>query len=368
MNELNIAKTLIIKRKERGITQEELAGYMGVSKASVSKWENGQSYPDITFLPILANFFNITVDELICFEPQLSKEDICKIYKRLAKDFSEKPYPEVMAEIRELIKKYYSCFPFLYDMGMLLLNHINLVQADAGQSVIPEIIDLSRRIKGESNDLLLCRQANMMEASCYLVQEKAQPVIDLLEDCDTMMLNERILLAMGYSLNRQPEKAKEILQSDIYQNIFILLQGLLILLQLEMSDQDRAEVILSRLLSVAEAFEVEKLNPTTMLSIYLLGAQTYVVHKDLDRALSLLQKYCDLASGDIYPLILHCDCFFDKIDGWLSRLKMGVDAPVTEKFVKQRIVDGMVKNPDFGILEQNSRYKSMVQKLSGITG
>ncbi|MCP8382539.1 helix-turn-helix domain-containing protein [Clostridioides difficile] len=67
MNELNIARTLILKRKEKGITQDELANYIGVSKASVSKWETGQSYPDITFLPQLATYFNITVDELICY-------------------------------------------------------------------------------------------------------------------------------------------------------------------------------------------------------------------------------------------------------------------------------------------------------------
>ncbi|HID1129575.1 TPA: helix-turn-helix domain-containing protein [Clostridioides difficile] len=43
MNELNIARTLILKRKEKGITQDELANYIGVSKASVSKWETGVS-------------------------------------------------------------------------------------------------------------------------------------------------------------------------------------------------------------------------------------------------------------------------------------------------------------------------------------
>lgn len=52
-------------RKEKGITQDELANYIGVSKASVSKWETGQSYPDIAFLPQLAAYFNISVDELI---------------------------------------------------------------------------------------------------------------------------------------------------------------------------------------------------------------------------------------------------------------------------------------------------------------
>ena len=42
MKEINIGNVLVVKRKEKGITQEELAHYMGVSKASVSKWETGQ--------------------------------------------------------------------------------------------------------------------------------------------------------------------------------------------------------------------------------------------------------------------------------------------------------------------------------------
>lgn len=43
MKEINIGKMIITKRKEKGITQDELAAYMGVSKASVSKWETGVS-------------------------------------------------------------------------------------------------------------------------------------------------------------------------------------------------------------------------------------------------------------------------------------------------------------------------------------
>ena len=75
MKEINIARTIINKRKEKGLTQEELASYIGVSKAAVSKWEIGQRYPDITFLPQLATFFNISIDELMGYEPQMSKED-----------------------------------------------------------------------------------------------------------------------------------------------------------------------------------------------------------------------------------------------------------------------------------------------------
>lgn len=87
MKEINIGKMIAMKRRQKGLTQEELANYLGVSKASVSKWETGQSYPDITFLPQLATFFNITIDELMGYEPQLTKQDILKLYLQLSDDF-----------------------------------------------------------------------------------------------------------------------------------------------------------------------------------------------------------------------------------------------------------------------------------------
>ena len=52
-------------RREKDLTQEGLAELLGVSFQSVSRWERGESYPDITMLPNIALFFNITVDELL---------------------------------------------------------------------------------------------------------------------------------------------------------------------------------------------------------------------------------------------------------------------------------------------------------------
>ncbi|MGQ0518859.1 transcriptional regulator, partial [Bacillus sp. D-CC] len=72
------------------------------------KWETGQSYPDITFLPLLASYFNISIDELISYKPQMKQEDIKNLYHRLAEAFSERPFDEVMIECRGIIKKYYS--------------------------------------------------------------------------------------------------------------------------------------------------------------------------------------------------------------------------------------------------------------------
>jgi len=63
-NEL-IAKYLTKKRKELGITQKELAVQMGVTFQAVSRWENGDSIPDLGTLDQLADFYSVTIDEIL---------------------------------------------------------------------------------------------------------------------------------------------------------------------------------------------------------------------------------------------------------------------------------------------------------------
>ena len=53
-------------RAEKKVSQEKLAQYLNVSFQAVSKWENGNAYPDITLLPYIARFFGVTFDELLC--------------------------------------------------------------------------------------------------------------------------------------------------------------------------------------------------------------------------------------------------------------------------------------------------------------
>ena len=64
MNE-SIGKRIAKLRKENRMSQEILAEKLGVSAQAVSKWENDQSCPDISLLPVLAELLNVTTDELL---------------------------------------------------------------------------------------------------------------------------------------------------------------------------------------------------------------------------------------------------------------------------------------------------------------
>ena len=63
---------LQLLRKQKGLTQEELAAQLFVSRTAVSKWESGRGYPNIDSLKAIAKFFSVTIDELLSGEEALT--------------------------------------------------------------------------------------------------------------------------------------------------------------------------------------------------------------------------------------------------------------------------------------------------------
>lgn len=61
---MKLSDNIFTLRRELGLTQEELANRLGLTNQAVSKWENGQSCPDIELLPALADLFGVTLDQL----------------------------------------------------------------------------------------------------------------------------------------------------------------------------------------------------------------------------------------------------------------------------------------------------------------
>ena len=69
MEEMSIGKRIMTLRKQKGLTQEQLAERVSVSPQAVSKWENDISCPDIAIIPKLAEVLGVTTDELLGVKP-----------------------------------------------------------------------------------------------------------------------------------------------------------------------------------------------------------------------------------------------------------------------------------------------------------
>ena len=368
MKEINIGKVLILKRKEKGITQDELASYIGVSKASVSKWETGQSYPDITFLPQLATYFNISIDDLIGYTPQMEREEIRKLYRRLADKFVAEPFTQVYEECEKIIKKYYACFPLLLQMSGLYLNHYMLAEGEKQTQVLEEALQLCQRVKSESNDVLVSKDAAMMEGVCLLTLNRPAEVLELFGETLRPIAQETETIAQAHLFMGNIEKAKVATQVSIYQHMIIFIGACLQLFNISTDDPERAKEIFYRIQGVAELFHIKELHPNTMALICLTGAQFYCSQGESKKALSLLEEYVSVCKS-FFPAYLHGDEFFDSIDEWLqNELDLGSQAPRGEEAIKKSLIQSIEENPAFAPLSKMPEFKAIVSRIKTILG
>ena len=96
MDNKSFSETLIHLRKEKGLTQADVAERLSGAPQAVSKWEKGDSFPDVSLLAPLARLFGVSVDELLSGEKPTKVEvvepvdgDLSKIFLRVRVDSAD---------------------------------------------------------------------------------------------------------------------------------------------------------------------------------------------------------------------------------------------------------------------------------------
>lgn len=121
-------------RLEKGITQETLAEFLGVSFQSVSRWERGDGYPDITLLPAIALFFNVAVDDLLGVGKVQNEQKINE-YLELYDTMKLKDLSFTFNEYKKAVKEFPGDF-------RILVRHMQLLQeAQICQLSIDKVLD-----------------------------------------------------------------------------------------------------------------------------------------------------------------------------------------------------------------------------------
>ena len=148
----NLKKYRIMKE----LTQEDVAEYLGITAQSVSKWERGESCPDITFLPALANIFETSVDLLLGMDTIRAEETRRGIHGKAVAYQQEEDYEAAAKTYREALLTYPN------DPGMML----GLAGALALQGETAEAIELME--KGLPLSTNEKQKATIRAALCFL--------------------------------------------------------------------------------------------------------------------------------------------------------------------------------------------------------
>lgn len=365
MNSLNISDNIAALRREKNITQEELADFVGVTKASVSKWEKGQSMPDILLLPRLAAFFDITVDELIGYEPKLSKEQIQRIYGELAEAFAKQPFDEVMGKVRDMVKRYYSCYPFLHQVCILMINHME--KAGNMHELLMEGVELCDHIIASCKETKIINNTIVIKAMYELQLGNADAVIETLEnlyDPTGVTYQSDGLLAHAYMIKGDMDKAESYTQINIYLHMCSVISASIQHISLNMANMDICKETMKRTEGMLQLYKLDKLHPNTAAQYYYQAAIVYTTYGEFDEAVKSLDKYADCAFELLQEdnFHLHGDEYFNRLDEWIDKLELGA-MPVRDRKSVISDVLASIEMEMFAPLKDNPKYKLIQIKL-----
>ncbi len=168
--EINLKEKLRSLRQQKNITQEALANHLGITPQSVGKWERGEGFPDITLLPKIAFYFDVTVDELLCVDQVRAEEAICE-YQRQSKICCQNGENQKNLEIWE---KAYSEFPKDCRVIEGLMHAINRDAVyPCPKAEAERIIALGEELLQRSTDTR--QRENAIQSLCYIYDSMGDP-------------------------------------------------------------------------------------------------------------------------------------------------------------------------------------------------
>ena len=142
-------------RKERDLTQEQLAAALEVSFQAVSRWELGSTYPDIGLLPEIAGYFDVTVDELLGVDDGRRQEEVKKILEQAHKFTNKGKVYDAVCLLREKVKEYPNNVELIYTLASDLYFYAVTLDKEKEEfrKYTEEVIELFKKaIKYDKNN------------------------------------------------------------------------------------------------------------------------------------------------------------------------------------------------------------------------
>lgn len=362
MNTFQFATIFTNRRKQLQLTQEDIAKFIGVSRAAVSKWEKGLSYPDITILPKLAMYFDISIDTLLGYEPQLTKERITNIYGELAEQFANQPFEQVEAQLEKLVMEYYSCYPFLMKMSVLLLNY--LPQSSNEEKTVNNILRICERVKNNTEELQLLQEATAIEASLYLIQQKPEKVIELLGNQPTIEFNNEAIIASALTLLQQTEQAKQVFQVNTFQKLFAVICSMTEGLMLEIENEEYIDETVHRVQQLIGIFEAEQLSINTVLVFYIRASVVYAMQGRQQQAIQMLEHYLRTCLKIKFPLTVSGGDYFYLLQSWIDEQHNIIQqAPRDKESIKRDLLGSIEQQPLLASLLEQEQLQMLYKNV-----
>ncbi len=354
---LKIGEKIKELRKKADVNQEKFAEYLGITAQAVSKWEVEGCYPDIELLPSIANFFNVSIDELMCFDVMKNQEKIDMIIKQAGPERSKNWFDGTIIEmLRNAVQEFPNNYDLLYCLAKTLCNTKN--PEDEKQNNLREAISICKRILSD------CTADNLRFRS---LQVLARAYMDIGEIEKAVETANRLPLARDSRDMVLPELLEgEAKANQIAQNIWMLSDMFEYLIEnlanTKYKDNSEKRVeLFKKLVSIEEILHENNdyiYETLRLRAVYYWLSEDYLKLKDYDNALDCIERFAEFSvKFDTLPEVsTYTSVIFQ---GQTCSKNKDLDIKSTISGSKEYLVSREI----FAPVRENERFKSVITEL-----
>ena len=343
-------------RKKSNVTQEKFAEYLGITFQAVSRWERGDAYPDLEILPAIANYFNVTTDELLGVDIMNKQEKIDEIQKQVSANFSKGFIDENIAILRNAVNEFPNDFNLLSALAFYLWKR---------DDTIKESISINERILADCDDDHI--RYGVMQKLAYSYKDigEKEKAIEIAQKLPYTPLTSDMLLRHIYEGEEQITHLKYYIPHfcDYITSDIKLFAGT------KYGYDTSIDGGKKRIELYKKAIEIYKIiyedgdygfYNGRMKDLYLSTAPNYILINDFDNALEDLEKAADFAMAfDTMPdVFTHTSMIFDGKE--FSKLKnLAKDYDHNDSYQLLSWLSDQRYDP----IRETRRFKKIVAKL-----
>ncbi len=329
------------------MTQEEMARRLGVTTPAVNKWEKGNTMPDITLLAPLARLLGVSLDELLSFRDELTKEEIRGILREAEQKAATEKHDVVFQWIKGQIQQYPNCEVLIHSLAMQFEGQLMMREIPENPEYDAFILDCYERLLASSDESIRTAAADSLY-SYYLRHEEYQKAEAYLtffsEQNPERKRKQALLYEKTGNLNKAFQSYEEILLAE-YQFLSAVFNSLFVS-ELQEHHVEKAQYYAEKRKSLAKLFEMGDYH------IYSADLEVVQVQRDRDKTLLCVQSILDnvdsISAFTQAPLYSHLT--FKKADSNFVQT------------IREDLLDTCRTDESFAYMRDDPRWEELLSK------
>ena len=347
---MQIHEIIRTRRTALGLTQEQLAGKLGVSAPAVNKWERGNSYPDITLLPVLARTLRVDLNTLLSFREDLTETEIAEFLNRLYEVSRTEGCGAAFSLAEEKLRQFPNSDALAYSAAGLLEGLLTLFPG-TDETARPGREDFVAGLyeqAAQSADPKIREWATYTVASRCIARGDLDRAEALLDQISNTHRDKRELLSALRRKQGRTEEAWTLLERELFDRAHGIQTTLLSLIEMAQAegDRQRAQGFCDAARRAGEALDLSDYAVLSAPSQLAAAEQDGPAALDLlDRLLHSLTVPWDLSASPLY-----------------RHLATKEAAGEAQSVLLEPLLDQVEADPDCAFLREMPEYGTMVEK------